>query len=110
MSVVLSDIKLLLGFTEDYTAFDDVLVMHINTALLSVKMLGVNDDETLIIGKETTWVDLLGPTSEIKESTKNYIYYKVRLVFDPPTTAAGINAMQEEARELSWKIASYSEE
>lgn len=107
---VLNDEKLLLGYPAEYTAFDDILVMHINTALLSVKMLGVNDDETLIIDKSTTWEDLLGVTSEIKESVKNYIYYRVRLVFDPPNSKGAIEAFKEEIEELGWRIASYSKE
>ena len=34
---ILTSIKKLLGLTEDYTAFDDQLIMHINSVILVTK-------------------------------------------------------------------------
>ena len=40
---ILTSIKKLLGLTEDYTAFDDQLIMHINSVILVLKQIGVCD-------------------------------------------------------------------
>ena len=38
---ILLSIKSLLGLTEDYTAFDTQIIMHINSVILILKQLGV---------------------------------------------------------------------
>ena len=35
---------------------------------------------------------------------KTYMYLKVRLVFDPPTSSAAMTAMQEMAKEYEWRL------
>lgn len=53
---ILTSIKKLLGLTEDYTAFDDQLIMHINSVILVLKQIGVCDTAYMVRDKTDTWV------------------------------------------------------
>lgn len=56
---ILTSIKKLLGLTEDYTAFDDQLIMHINSVILVLKQIGVCDTAYTVRDKTDTWSELL---------------------------------------------------
>ena len=35
---------------------------------------------------------------------KTYMYQKVRLIFDPPTSSAAVTAMEKSISEFEWRI------
>ena len=41
MDSILTSVKKLLGLTEEYTAFDADLIMHINSVLMILRQMGV---------------------------------------------------------------------
>ena len=45
MESILTSIKKLLGITEEYTHFDTDIIMHINTAFMTLRQLGVGPPE-----------------------------------------------------------------
>lgn len=101
---ILTSTKKVLGLAEDYTAFDEDIKMHINSVLGTLNQLGVGPAESFeIAGKEDTWEDFLG-TKKNLNAVKTYMYLKVRLVFDPPTTSFGINAMKDQILEHEWRL------
>lgn len=103
MDSILTSIKKMLGPTEEYEHFDPELIMHINTALAVVTQVGVGPAEGFVIkDKNARWTDL-APEGPALELAKGYIYAKVKLVFDPPTTGSHVEALKETIREYEWR-------
>lgn len=101
MDSILNSIKKLLGIDESYTYWDQDLIIYINTALNVLYQLGVGLPYSISSAIDT-WDDYLEDMSKL-EMIKQYVYMKVRMVFDPPTGALK-DAMQEQIKELEWRI------
>ena len=57
---ILTSIKAQLGIQEEYTAFDQQIVMHINSVLMVLKQLGVGPVAGFVISDKTAiWRDVL---------------------------------------------------
>lgn len=101
---ILTSIKKLLGIPEDYEQFDADIIMHINSALFVLTQLGVGPSGGFSISDKTSvWTDFVPDMTKI-ESIKSYVYLKVRLMFDPPTSSAVIEAMNRQISEFEWRI------
>ena len=101
---VLSSTKQMLGISPEDTSFDVNVIMSINTALTILMDLGLTEVEDEIVTDDImTWDDLLGGRTDI-EYVKTYVYQKVKMIFDPPTSTAAIDAMQRSISELEWRI------
>ena len=102
-SVLLST-KQMLGISPEDTSFDVNVIMSINTALTTLMDLGLTEvEDEIVIDDDMTWDDLLGGRTDI-EYVKTYVYQKVKMIFDPPTSIAAIDAMQRSISELEWRI------
>ena len=102
-SVLLST-KQMLGISPEDTSFDVNVIMSINTALTILMDLGLTEvEDQIVIDDDMTWDDLLGGRTDI-EYVKTYVYQKVKMIFDPPTSTAAIDAMQRSISELEWRI------
>ena len=102
-SVLLST-KQMLGISPEDTSFDVNVIMSINTALTILMDLGLTEvEDEIVIDDDMTWDDLLGGRTDI-EYVKTYVYQKVKMIFDPPTSTAAIDAMQRSINELEWRI------
>ena len=109
MDSILTSIKKLLGISEEYTNFDADIIMHINDVLMTLNQLGVGPKEGFKIQDDySTWDEFLGDTINL-EAVKTYVYLKVRLVFDPPTRSAAIDAIERKVSELEWRLIVQSE-
>lgn len=103
--VILTEIKSMLdGIPEDTTDFDDKILSHINGALMSAKRLGLRGDVPLVATKTTTFNDLFTKSEEMVSAIKNFIYIKVKLVFDPPSNDYGIKALERMLKETVFDI------
>lgn len=101
---VLLSIKQMLGISPEDTSFDVNVIMSINTALTILMDLGLTEvEDQIVTSDKMTWDELLGGRTDI-EYVKTYIYQKVKLIFDPPTSTAAIDAMQRSISELEWRI------
>ncbi|WIC89905.1 hypothetical protein SEA_HYDRUS_14 [Gordonia phage Hydrus] len=106
---ILNSTKKMLGIDADYDAFDMDVILHINGALSTLNQLGLGPEEGFMIEDETAeWGDLLEDDMRLN-SVKSLIYLKVRLVFDPPSTSFVLSAMQEQIKELEWRLNVYRE-
>ena len=102
-SVLLST-KQILGISPEDTSFDVNVIMSINTALTILMDLGLTEvEDQIVTSDKMTWDELLGGRTDI-EYVKTYIYQKVKMIFDPPTSTAAIDAMQRSISELEWRI------
>ena len=101
---ILDTIKQLLGIEAKDTAFDIDVIVHINSALMTLNQLGVGPSAAFSIqDKDDIWEDFLEKSTDL-EAVKTYIYLKVRLVFDPPSSSAVLEAMNRSISELEWRL------
>lgn len=104
MDSILNSIKKLLGIAEDYTHFDNDLIMHINSVFTILNQLGVGPSYGFAItGSYETWDDFIDEDQR-PDAIKSYIYLKVKLLFDPPTSAALLEATNRQIGELEWRL------
>lgn len=107
---ILSSIKKLLGLDDGVTVFDTDIVIHINTVFANLAQMGVgprnaegkNIGFKISSGNEV-WGDFTSNDILI-ENVKTYVYIKVKMVFDPPTSSALIDAYNAQAKELEWRL------
>lgn len=102
---ILSDIKKAIGLMPEYDAFDQTLIMHINSVFMILAQMGVGDKKgfRLTTGEEM-WTDFLPEDYENFESIKSYIALKVRLLFDPPSSSVHKQAIDDLIKELEWRL------
>ena len=100
---ILNDVKKTLGLEPDYDVFDQELIIHINTVFLTLSQLGVGPVEGFSIEDESaTWDAYI--TTANQNAVKTYIYLRVRTIFDPPASSFLVTAMQEQIKELEWRL------
>lgn len=105
MESILISIKKMLGIEEDYNHFDYDIIMHINTALGVLNQIGVGPEECYSISSdENTWNDFLGEQIKNLNMVKTYVYLKVRLIFDPPTSSFIVDAFNKQITELESRM------
>ena len=109
MSVILSDIKKMLGVEQMIAAFDEELVMHINAAVQELIQGGVGPQEGLNVGTDTTW-DEFSTNVNIVSASREYIYCKTRLIWDPPSNSFVCDAFNKRAEESYWRAYIESDE
>ena len=104
MDSILEHVKKLLGMSNDYTHFDVDIITHINSALWRLRQLGVKDESHFkITSNKDTWSKFFGNANdEDLEAIKTYIYLKVKVVFDPPTSSFVLEAMKQQIAEYEW--------
>lgn len=103
-SILLSIRKMIGGIDDETGPFDLDLVIHINSVLQTLNQLGCGTEDFEITGPDETWADFLGSTFINLNLVKSYVYFKVRLMFDPPSSSTLFQAMKEHADELEWRI------
>ena len=105
MESILTSIKKMLGIIEDYTHFDEDLIIHINSVILILTQIGVGPSEGFRIeDKNAVWNDfLLSKTAQL-EFVKTFMYLKVKLLFDPPLSSTVIESIKQSLSELEWRI------
>jgi hypothetical protein len=101
---ILISTKKILGIAEDYTVFDVDIVTHINSVFSTLHQLGLGPVTGFVIfGPEETW-DLFLDNDPRINAVKSYMYLRVRLLFDPPTTSYLITSLKEQAQEMEWRL------
>lgn len=105
MESILTSIKKLLGIAEDYTHFDNDIIMHINSVFMTLTQLGVGPSEGFYIeDKSAEWIDFIEDPIKF-QAVKTYVYLKVKLVFDPSSVGSSTLASYErQIQELEWRL------
>lgn len=101
---ILKTIRGMLGPDEDYEYFDKQLIPHINAAFSRLCRLGVGPDTPFkITGCDEEWEDFM--TEGHLEELKEYIFLKVKTVFDMSTINSSVlSAYQDRIKELEWEM------
>jgi hypothetical protein len=101
---ILSSIKKLLLIDEADTSFDMDITMHINAAFFHLNQLGVGPVGGYSIDdKFDLWSDFLGSAINL-EGVKTFVFLKVRLSFDPPSMGYLVKAIEDQIKELEWRL------
>lgn len=101
---ILNSVKKLLGLDSGYDAFDTDIIVHINTFLGVLNELGIGEKGFSISGPEATWAMFLTDSEVSLNEVMTYVYLRVRMVFDPPTSSVLSLALNETIKELEWRI------
>lgn len=101
---ILTSVKKTLNLTEDYEAFDQDVILHTNAVFSILNQLGVGPPGGFAIeDKEPVW-DAFLEGDPRSNDIKSYVYLRVRMLFDPPTTGYLTTAMEKQIEEFGWRI------
>ena len=102
---ILNSVKKRVNIAAEYTAFDEDILVEINSAFGRLTSLGLGPVDGFQIEDESvTWDDYVtaGIPALHLNSVKSYIALKVRQVFDPPGSSYAVSAMERQILELEW--------
>lgn len=101
---ILDSEKKLLGLDSSYNVFDDDLIIHINSIFGTLHQFGLGPSNQIVISDNTTtWSEYTTDEIEVYE-VKTYIYLRLRLLFDPPSSGFVYSGIQEQIKELEWRL------
>ena len=106
MESILTSMKKMLGgvMGEQVDVFDTDLIIHINSIFMILYQLGVGPAKPFTVKDEsTTWDEFISDRDDI-ESVKTYMYLKLKLIFDPPTTSFVLTSYENQIKELEWRL------
>lgn len=110
MDSILTSIKKLSNISERDANFDVDIIIYINGIFSTLSQVGIGPEDGFSISDDTAvWKDFIGESKTL-EFVKTYIALKVRVVFDPPTNSAILNAYKEEIKELEWRLGVQADE
>lgn len=101
---ILGTTKQLLGIHETMDAFDESIRMNLNIVFMILNDLGVGPaiPFSLKTGKES-WSEFTDD-AVLAEQLKTYVYLRVRMMFDPPSTSFVIDAINKQIQEIEWRL------
>lgn len=102
MENILSSIKQMLNVEQSITAFDNELIMFINSAIAELIQGGVGPQSGLDVTAETSW-SAFSDNSNIVSHSKQYVYCRTRLLWDSPTNSFTVNSFNDQAKESYWR-------
>lgn len=101
---ILTSIKKMLNIGEDYTHFDTDIIIHINDVFSNLTQIGIGPVGGFFISdSSTTWGEYVSDTLKINH-VRIYVYMKVKMIFDPPSSSAAMEAMKESIKEHEWRL------
>lgn len=104
MNSILNSIKKLLGIEENYTQFDQDIIMNVNMALNTLTQIGVGPSKGFVIkGEEETLEDFVGDDPRF-ELIRTYLYLRTRIIFDPPSSSYVLQAYKDQIAELESRL------
>lgn len=106
---ILNSTKKILGIAENYTEFDQDIILHINSVFATLNQLGLGPDEGFEIEDEDAeWAEYLANDKNLN-GVRTYVYLRVRLLFDPPTTSFALESMNKQVEQFEWRLNVYRE-
>lgn len=102
---ILNTIKSMLDIGEDVPAFDKELIDYINSALFVLAQIGVGPETPFqITGADEVWSELNPNISQLN-LIKQYIYLKVKKVFDTAGSASSFQtSLDNLITEFEWRL------
>ena len=104
MSSILNDVKHKIGPSEDFAYFDRDIIDAINLAFSTLTQLGVGPTEGFKIENASTEWDAFVSDTVMLGLVQSYVYIKVRIIFDPPNSSFVLSSLNEQAKELEYRL------
>lgn len=101
-NAILSSVKKQLNIEETTTEFDSDIRSLINGCFFSLYQVGVGPSRPFYISDNTTWSEF--ETEIPKDVVLDYIVLKTKLIFDPPSVSAVIDAYKDRISELEFRM------
>ncbi len=101
---ILDSIKDASGASVDDSAFDQELILHINSAFMTLRQLGVGPEIPFSIESNSEVWSSFTTDEAILPMVKSYVTLKVRTLFDPPTSASLATALKDTLAEYEWRL------
>lgn len=103
-SSILDSIKKLLGISKDDDGFDNEIKDLINAEFLTLYQLGVGPPDGFSIqGPDDRWESYTTDTF-LLNSVREFVYLRVKRVFDPSASTTVDSAIQDRISELEFRI------
>ena len=103
-SSILESIKKLLGVAEHDDGFDQEIKDLINAEFLTLNQLGVGPEAGFSISSPDDRWDDFTKLADLKEAVKQFVYLRVRMVFDPPASSTVAEAINNRISELMFRL------
>lgn len=101
---ILFSVKQDIGASGFGTAFDGPIIDYINSVFMSLCQLGVGPKTPFRIKDgDVTWSEF-SPDIDKLEMARSYMGLKVRMRFDPPTSGILRGALEEQIKEMEWRL------
>lgn len=103
---ILTSMKKMLGPTiENYNIFDVDLIININSVFSTLFQLGVGpQDEPFTISDDSaTWSDFMQDSAKMNSMVKSYMYLRLKLLFDPPSSGFVLDSYKAQIAEFEWR-------
>lgn len=97
MQSILNSVKPQCGLTTEQTAFDTTLLIHINSTLSDLHLLGIGPQNGFQVTDENdNWEEFIGSDDPRFSNIVSYVGLRVRLLFDPPANATILAAIERQ--------------
>ncbi len=107
---ILISIKKNLGLDSSVTDFDTDITIHINAAFATLNQIGIGPDDGFAISDENdTWEDFLQSDSPLYNLVQEYVYLRVKLGFDTPTSSIIVDTYKQLIAENEWRLRELSD-
>lgn len=101
---ILDSTKKVLNIADADDSFDTEVIMYINSTFSVINQMGVGPDDAYgIEDNSDTWDDLELPDAQL-QLVRTYMYLKVRMLFDPPTTSFQIDSTNNQLLEYETRL------
>lgn len=94
---------------EENTAFDQDIMMFINSAFAALHQVGVGPKEGYsITDKSNVWSEFL--VDQTMSNVKTYVWTSVKISFDPPSYAHAVESLRKVKDEAEFRLMFRAEE
>lgn len=101
---ILESVKKMLGPGPDQTEFDSELLMNINGVFFELQQLGIGPEEGFSVYDDTEkWIDFT-TDENVLNALKPYMYLKIKLIFDPPTSSSVLASFENMINRFEWRL------
>ena len=103
---ILNSMKKMLGPTiEQYNIFDVDLIIIINSVFSTLFQLGVGPQNApfTISSELETWSNFLPDSAASIAMVKSYMYLRLKLLFDPPSSGFVLDSYKAQIAEFEWR-------
>lgn len=105
MESILTSVKNSLGVLEEYTQFDTIIIMHINSVFSDLAQIGIGPEEGFSIEDDgALWTDFTDDNL-LLNSVISYMYLRVKILFDPASLgSATLAAYERQIAQWEWRL------